>query len=299
MAKKMTISIGVFGYLEVNSILNVLLAMTGQRMVERLIVKEIIAVVDADPESKKQISALAGINPQIKLNYSPKRVGKSAAINRYFKEATGDILVMCDADNIIDDENLISKLVEPLVKKPNIGVVGGHPVPLKNKKNNLATFAGENLWAIHHQIAQVDPKISGNLYAIRSKNKTETPFGIICDDTYLQYFVEKSGFQKAYQPAAQVMVKIPDNLFDYARQRIRIYFGYRQLKKILQQSAPSTTKVFWTMKMIFSRARTIREYVFAVLTIFLEGSIRLYSALYPINKKKQINLWPMAKSTKF
>lgn len=293
------VSIGVFGYLEPNSITGVLWAMANQKTNENIDIGEIIAVVDADTESKRKIEPLCGQNKKIRLSYSSQRVGKSAAINRFFKEATGDILVMCDADNLIEDENLISKLIEPLLKKPNIGIVGGHPIPLKTKKNNLATFAGENLWAIHHQIALMDPKISGNLYAIRSENKTEIPYGVICDDTFLQFFIEKSGLKKAYQPKAQVVIKIPDNLHDYIRQRIKIYLGYRQLKKILKQSPPSTTKIFWTMKMIFSRAKTPKDYLLSILTILLEGSIRLYCSFYPIGRKQQINLWPMAKSTKF
>lgn len=84
---------------------------------------ELILVIDDSCDGSKEIAR----KYPLKLITSEERLGKVRAINRALEESNNDIIVLTDADTIMDEHSL-QEIVAPL-KNPDIGGVTGKVLP--------------------------------------------------------------------------------------------------------------------------------------------------------------------------
>ena len=64
---------------------------------------EVVVAADADHDD---VAAARDAYPEARVLFSPERGGKAAALNRALAVATGDVLVLTDANNILDPGSL-------------------------------------------------------------------------------------------------------------------------------------------------------------------------------------------------
>ena len=114
----MKLSIVIPVYNEKNTILEILKRIED---VNLDVEKEIIIVDDGSTDGTGEI--LKTLADKYKIVYQPENSGKGAALRAGFKEATGDYLVVQDADLEYDPNDF--KAMLKLIKEPEVEVVYG------------------------------------------------------------------------------------------------------------------------------------------------------------------------------
>ncbi len=142
----------------------------------------------------------------IRLVRAVKNAGKAAMLNRLQSEATGEILVFCDANTMLFP-NVVRKLVSPFAD-PKIGCVCGHLI-LTDKSGSPLGSGERSYWDLESEIKKfegiLDRLIGGNgaLYAIRNSLYTKLPVKkSVMDDFFITVKVLQKGFFCTFDPSA-------------------------------------------------------------------------------------------------
>jgi len=288
-----TVSIGVCAYNEERNIRACLDSIMQQRGV-RYPIQEVLVVSSGSTDGTDEIVRQFEMRDQrLRLLRQERREGKNSAINELLRQAKGDILVLVNADNRLDEGSL-EHLLEPF-EDESVGVSGGHPVPV-NDITTAIGFAVHMLWDMHHRISLVHPKI-GELIAFRRLDKP-LPTTSGSDEDLIRIEQEKRGLRSVYVAEAVVFNKGPTTVADFWRQRTRINIGERYLKRWLGYQVPTWNRrrLFEAMLGYFAdNAGHPFKLAFAVA---LEALARLYSSLYVALDKGDQAIWQQVSSTK-
>jgi biofilm PGA synthesis N-glycosyltransferase PgaC len=215
----LTVSIGVCAYNEERNIRACLDSIMQQS--SRFPIQEILVVSSGSNDGTDGIvRQFEGRDGRFRLLRQERREGKNSAINEFLKQAKGDILVLVNADNRLEEGSL-RYLLEPFEDEA-VGVSGGHPVPV-NSKDSTIGFAVHMLWEMHHRISLVHPKI-GELMAFRRLDKA-LPTTSQSDEDLIRIELEKRGLHGVYVAEAVVFNKGPTTVADFWKQRTRVNIG--------------------------------------------------------------------------
>ncbi len=303
----MTVSIGICAYNEQENIGFLLQNLLYEQRVPFNF--EIIVVcsgcTDETPHIVKEVSFK---DPRVKLIIERERRGKASAINKIFRAYRGNYLFVIPAD-ALPEKGSLAKILRNF-QDLRVGVVGGKPVPINQRKEVHGVEALAHLmWRIHNLTMEVlnhDNVLthaSGEMFCIRRGTVTSIPNGIINDDAYISMKAHRQGFLVRFDPQAQVRIKAPTTFIDLIRQRKRIVYGHYQIRKTLG-NFPRTMEsmAFYDPKRVIRiLAKTIKtapeEIPKLGAAIVFEMLINLW-AFTDILRGKSYTLWERAETTK-
>jgi biofilm PGA synthesis N-glycosyltransferase PgaC len=288
-------SIGIMAYNEEPNIGRTIHAVL-QQQGPSLRIEEVIVVASGCTDRTVPIVAeIALQEPRVRLCIQEKREGKASAINLFLKQALSPVVVLIGAD-VIPEVSAIEYLCAPL-KEPQIGMVGGRPVPV----NDPSTFMGHAihlLWRLHDRLARIRPKL-GEVVAFRnviSGIPTDSPV----DEISIQALISQLGYQLIYEPACIVYNKGPLTIRDFLKQRRRIHAGHLQTRD-QQNYEASTMKVSPIFLQLMAyrdfTVSTPKQALWTLATVMLEGYARLQGYL-DYRRKHAYHIWDMVDSTK-
>jgi len=256
-----------------------------------------ILVVGPDRETENIVQGFSAEYPEVKY-LKDAGEGKPAALVKAFTHARGEILILTDGDVLIGERSL-SHLLESF-KEPQIGAVSGRPISL-NPRNNLWGYWSHFLTFAAHQMRMKSKKFpcSGYLYAFRNNIISQLSKNLLAEDGVITEEIRSRGYGVVYASKAVVLVKYPDNLNDWLKQKIRSTGGYAQKSEIIRRTRTFKQELKSGLVLFFTYPKTIKEFFWTFLLYLTR--IYLWLAIFwniRIKNKKFSDLWQRVESTK-
>lgn len=288
-----SVSVGVCAYNEEKNISLSLSSICKQREEGFTLVDVIVVSSGSTDRTDQLVEEIKKDDPRVVLARQEKREGKNSAVNLFMTLAKGEVLVLVNADNILEPDSL-QKLIAPF-QDPHVGMVGGHPVP-SNEKGTIAGFAVHMLWDMHHRLSLIYPK-AGELVAFRNPHMS-LPTTLQSDEDIIRMELERKGLRTVYASEAIVHNKGPTTIRDFFKQRTRVNIGEKYMKRIYDFEIPT-----WNARYLFASylgfLRDNRRHLPKILAaIALEGMARLYATVYVILDRGDKAVWSQVTSTK-
>jgi cellulose synthase/poly-beta-1,6-N-acetylglucosamine synthase-like glycosyltransferase len=194
--------------------------------------------------------------PDARVRLSPAaRAGKTTVLNRCIPMAKGDIVVLSDANTMIEPE-AIQKLVRHF-EDPEVGAVCGKLKlynPTKQDYEESAYWSYESLIKMYEGRRGAVVGANGGLYAIRRTLFTELPASTIVDDFVIPLRILEKGYKVVYEETA---VAHEETTEDYGKEfgrRARIAAGnfqsLRMVPGLLLPTAGFPAFAFWSHKLL-------------------------------------------------
>jgi cellulose synthase/poly-beta-1,6-N-acetylglucosamine synthase-like glycosyltransferase len=174
---------------------------------------------------------------RLKIINSQPRAGKPSAINTGVSEAFGDVLILGDANVIIEPEALLELLLP--FADPNVGSVCAK-VAVRGMGNK--EIAGESLYMkFESRIQEAEAKFwtmvgtDGALFALRRNLFTPLADDTILDDFALSMQAPLAGQRIVYASDARAVEEVQSSVVDEFRRKSRIVAGgYQYLYWLLR-----------------------------------------------------------------
>ena len=188
-----------------------------------------VEVIVVDDGSSDATAEIAGAFP-VRL-IRQRRGGKAAALNTGVAAAAGEIIVVLDADTVLDPDFLDT--VVPHFSDPALGAVAGN-VKVGNRRSFLARLqALEYIVSLDidrrtQDVLGVVAVVPGAAGAFRRAALADVggyPDDTLVEDADLTVTLLRGGWRIHYEPAAVAYTEAPEALADVLRQRRRWAFG--------------------------------------------------------------------------
>lgn len=179
--------------------------------------------------STDNTNSLLSAYPEVKVVYSPERLGKAAALKHGIKEVETEIVMMTDANTMLNP-GAVREIVR-LMQDPKVGCVSGEKkVMAKNDSDEAAQ--GEGLyWKYESTLKRLDGELysamgaAGELCVIRSQLMTEIPDDTLLDDFVISMETVRKGYKIAYTSKAYAMEYGSADLNEESKRKRRIAAG--------------------------------------------------------------------------
>jgi biofilm PGA synthesis N-glycosyltransferase PgaC len=225
----MNVSICVPAHNEAANIRRLLTALLEQETREARIVEIVVVASGCTDDTAEVAREIGRGRPGMHVHVQERREGKVAAINAYLKvrNPRADVTVICSADLDLA-RDVIEKLVLHLRDHPEVGMVGGRPVPT-NEPGKLVGRMVRVLWEMHHRVSLEVPKM-GEIVAFRAALVEYVSELSVVDEASIEDIVRAKGYTLGYVPDAVVQNRGPDTMREYFEQRRRIARGHYWLQ---------------------------------------------------------------------
>ncbi len=191
---------------------------------------------------------------RVRLSPAP-RAGKTTVLNRCIPVAKGDIVVLSDANTMIDPE-AVKRLVRHF-EDPEVGAVCGKLRlynPTKQDYEESAYWNYESLIKFYEGKRGAVVGANGGLYAIRRTLFTELPPSTIVDDFVIPLRILEKGFKVVYEAEAVAHEETTEDYDKEFGRRARIAAGnfqsLRMVPGLLLPTAGFPAFAFWSHKLL-------------------------------------------------
>lgn len=194
---------------------------------------EILVGSDASTDQTNFIlKQLKELNPALQLFLFEERIGKPGIINRLVEKALGEVLVLTDA-NVMLENNTLSELVR-YFKEDGIGLVDSRLISTGIRKEGISRqekfYTGREVSIKHHESVLWGTMMGpfGGCYAIRKSLYTPVPDHFLVDDFFINMSVLKQGAYCISNILARVREDVSNSPGEEFKRKKRISAGNYQ-----------------------------------------------------------------------
>lgn len=220
---------------------------------------EILVGSDASTDgTNKVLEKLSKKHHQLLFIPFEKRKGKANVINELYKKTKGDILILTDA-NVMLDKNTIYELVK-YFKDESVGLVDSKMINTNIYKNGISkqekAYITREVYIKNNESILWGSMMGpfGGCFAIKKDLYSKVPSNFLVDDFYINMKVLEKGYKCINNLDAKVYEDIPNNLSDEFRRKVRIATGnFQNLKtfhKLLFKKSLGLTFSFISHKIL-------------------------------------------------
>ena len=242
-----------------------------------------------------------------------ERTGKPAIINYLSDYATGEILIITDA-NVMPDHFTVSKLIS-CFRNDQVGLADSRPLNTGLRKDGIS-FPEVAYLSFESKLKHIEGRIWGTMmgpfggfYAVRKRSYLPNKGDTLADDFRICMNVIKNGEIAVSNPEAVVYEDVPNNILDEFNRKIRISAGnFQNLRhfsflllfpftkwsfsfishKVLRWFTP----FFWII-LIITNLLLLKSSIFYLLFFILQVIFLILPPLDILLKKAGINLVPL------
>lgn len=179
--------------------------------------------------SNDNTNSMLAAYPDVKVIYSPERRGKAAAIKHGIKEIDTEIVMMTDANTMLNPGAV--REIARLMQDPRVGCVSGEKKVMAKSDSDEAA-QGEGLyWKYESTLKRLDSELysamgaAGELCVIRRHLMTDIPDDTLLDDFIISMEIVKKGYKIAYTSKAYAMEYGSADLHEESKRKRRIAAG--------------------------------------------------------------------------
>lgn len=249
----MRVTVGIPAYNEEHNILKLL------RSIEHSaggLVSEIIVSDDSSDRTPLLVQQFAHSSPiPVTHLHHDDRMGAASAWNEIFKHATGDIIVLYDADTV-PHADCTARLAASISGSVALCASNSEPVLSRGMAGRASTFISNWLRVIRQAgLSQYTTMGRGLAIQSAAAKRIIIPSHIIAIDLYLQCVVMDMGLGVDYNDDAVVYFQPAENMQDLASQVLRAANGHRQVREHIERlgvSLPLRVALAHTARTIIS-----------------------------------------------
>ena len=179
--------------------------------------------------STDNTNSILSTYPDVKIVFSPERRGKSAALKHGIKEVSTEIVMMTDANTMLNP-GAVREIVR-LMQTPKVGCVSGEKKVMAKSDSDEAA-QGEGLyWKYESTLKRLDSELysamgaAGELCVIRRQLMTDIPDDTLLDDFVISMEIVRMGYKIAYTSKAFAMEYGSADLHEESKRKRRIAAG--------------------------------------------------------------------------
>lgn len=214
---------------------------------------EVLVGSDGSTDGTDEIVRRAG-DPRVRLSAAP-RAGKSAVLNRCIPIASGDIVVLTDANTRLEPD-AVQRLVRHF-EDPDVGAVCGKLAlgdRSERDSGRSVYWSYESLIELYESKRGAVMGAGGGLYAIRRTLFTALPEGTLVDDFVIPLRILEHGFKVVYEPLAVARKETAEDPDQAFVRRARVAAGNFQslamVPGLLSPAAGFRAFAFWSHKLL-------------------------------------------------
>lgn len=196
--------------------------------------RELIMVDSGSTDGTTEVLERYSADGKIKLLKQHERLGKPAAINEALKVATGEIVVMTDADAMLD-VGAVTKIVS-CFSDSSVGAAVGN-LKLTQGKTLVSKMNSAFFYLFREGVRELESKIdsvsyfSGELLAFRKDVLEQIDPTVVSDDLFILFEIRKRGYRCVSEKEAFVFEKDVETIGGQLSHKRRTVVGSLQVFK--------------------------------------------------------------------